>query len=420
MRQKKLKIAIVGSGISGSTAAYLLSESHDITVYEKNDYMGGHVNTVDVDVDGKKFAIDTGFIVFNDKTYPNFMKLLHDIGQETQNSTMSFSVKNENINLEYNGSSLNGLFSQRANIFRPSFLRMIRDIIRFNKNRYSSENKNLSISIDEFLEKNNYSNDFTNNYLLPMASSIWSAKQDEILNMPVRFLLRFFDNHGLLQLKDRPQWMVIKGGSKEYLKKLSKKYMSKVHLSSRVTAIYRNDDFVEIDLDNGSKAKFDYVFIATHSDQALKILNNPSQDEINILSKIRYQENVATLHTDSSFMPKSKRCWASWNYYVSGGNSKRVNLTYCMNILQDLTSKTNFLVTLNDDGRIDRKKTIKTFNYHHPIFDNAAVKAQKEFPKINGSNRTFYVGAYWGNGFHEDGVQSAINAHTVFKDIANG
>ncbi len=168
MRHKKLKIAIVGSGISGSTAAYLLSESHDITVYEKNDYMGGHVNTVDVDVDGKKFAIDTGFIVFNDKTYPNFMKLLHDIGQETQNSTMSFSVKNENINLEYNGSSLNGLFSQRANIFRPSFLRMIRDIIRFNKNRYSSENKNLSISIDEFLEKNNYSNDFTNNYLLPM------------------------------------------------------------------------------------------------------------------------------------------------------------------------------------------------------------------------------------------------------------
>ena len=282
MRHKKLKIAIVGSGISGSTAAYLLSESHDITVYEKNDYMGGHVNTVDVDVDGKKFAIDTGFIVFNDKTYPNFMKLLHDIGQETQNSTMSFSVKNENLNLEYNGSSLNGLFSQRANIFRPSFLRMIRDIIRFNKNRYSSENKNLSISIDEFLEKNNYSNDFTNNYLIPMASSIWSAKQDEILNMPVRFLLRFFDNHGLLQLKDRPQWMVIKGGSKEYLKKLSKKYMSKVRLSSRVTAIYRNDDFVEINLDNGSKAKFDYVFIATHSDQALKILNNPSQDEINI------------------------------------------------------------------------------------------------------------------------------------------
>ena len=420
MRHKKLKIAIVGSGISGSTAAYLLSESHDITVYEKNDYMGGHVNTVDVDVDGKKFAIDTGFIVFNDKTYPNFMKLLHDIGQETQNSTMSFSVKNENINLEYNGSSLNGQFSQRANIFRPSFLRMIRDIIRFNKNRYSSENKNLSISIDEFLEKNNYSNDFTNNYLLPMASSIWSAKQDEILNMPVRFLLRFFDNHGLLQLKDRPQWMVIKGGSKEYLKKLSKKYMSKVRLSSRVTAIYRNDDFVEIDLENGSKEKFDYVFIATHSDQALKILNNPSQDEINILSKIRYQENVATLHTDSSFMPKSKRCWASWNYYVGERNSKRVNLTYCMNILQDLKSKTNFLVTLNDDGRIDRKKTIKAFNYHHPIFDNAAVKAQKELPKINGSNRTFYVGAYWGNGFHEDGVQSAINAHTVFKDIANG
>ena len=184
--------------------------------------------------------------------------------------------------------------------------------------------------------------------------------------------------------------------------------------------LYSTDDFVEIDLDNGSKAKFDYVFIATHSDQALKILDNPSQDELNILSKIRYQENVATLHTDSSFMPTSKRCWASWNYYVSGGNSKRVNLTYCMNILQDLKSKINFLVTLNDDGRIDRKKTIKTFNYHHPIFDNAAVKAQKEFPKINGSNRTFYVGAYWGNGFHEDGVQSAIKAHTVFKDIANG
>ena len=222
MSQKKLKIAIVGSGISGSTAAYLLSGVTILLFTKKMITWVAMLILLMLTLMVKKFAIDTGFIVFNDKTYPNFMKLLHDIGQETQNSTMSFSVKNENINLEYNGSSLNGLFSQRANIFRPSFLRMIRDIIRFNKNRYSSKNKNLSISIDEFLEKNNYSNDFTNNYLLPMASSIWSAKQDEILNMPVRFLLRFFDNHGLLQLKDRPQWMVIRGGSKEYLKKLSK------------------------------------------------------------------------------------------------------------------------------------------------------------------------------------------------------
>jgi len=415
MQEKKLRIAIIGAGVSGLTIGYMLNKKHDITIYEKNNYVGGHVNTIDVIDEKRNLSIDTGFIVFNDKTYPNFIDLLNKIGQESQKSVMSFSVSNKLKNLEYNGSSLNGLFSQRRNILKPSFLKMISDILRFNKNRGFSEN-NDRLTVSEFLESHHYSKEFTDDYLIPMASSIWSAKQNEIMNMPITFLLKFFDNHGLLQIKDRPQWMVIRGGSREYVRKLTADFKDKIRLSSKITSIQRHNENITVNGENTKSEDFDYVFLATHSDQALEILDSPSVDERHVLSQIRYQENVAILHTDSKVMPTSRRAWAAWNYYINKNDSNRVKLTYCMNILQSIESKNDYLVTLNDEGSIDKRKIIDIFKYHHPVFDAQSVAAQQQYDSINGYNRTFYLGAYWRNGFHEDGVISAMNAYSNFRE----
>ena len=417
IKQKRYKIAIIGSGIAGCTAAYYLNKKHDITMYEKNNYIGGHVNTIEVQEKDKIIPVDTGFIVFNNKTYPNFISLLDEIGQKYHNSVMSFSVTNKKKNIEYNGSSINGLFSQRRNIFSLSFQRMIRDIIRFNKNKNNPMSMSESISLEQFLVEGGYSDEFTHDYLIPMASSIWSAEQNKILEMPIKFLINFFNNHGLLQLKDRPQWMVISGGSNAYIKKLSYSFKDRIKLNSRIECIERDNDGVIVSLRDHSTAKYDYIFIATHSDQAIQILRDISKSEKEVLSAIKYQENTAILHTDKSVMPAKERAWAAWNYRQNESDSKSVNVTYSMNILQSLDSEIQYFVTLNNSDQINSNKIIRTIKYEHPVFDNNAIQAQARHEEINREpNRTYFCGAYWSNGFHEDGVVSAKNALTHFEE----
>ena len=410
-----MKIAIVGTGIAGNVAAYKLRQDHEITVFEAGNYVGGHTNTVDVYENGQHHAVDTGFIVFNDRTYPNFIQLLDEIGQESQPSTMSFSVQSESGDLEYSGTSLNTLFAQRRNILRPPFYRMIRDILRFNKSALpSADHLDDGDTLGDFLFENGYSHEFTDHYLVPMAAAIWSAEPGSILEMPVKFLVRFFDNHGLLQVSDRPIWRVIKGGSRQYVNKLVAGHRDRIRLNSPVQSIRRIDDRVEIQSASGGKELFDYVFLACHSDQALALLKDATPEERDVLGAIQYQSNEAILHTDESLMPQRRRAWAAWNYHIPADPNRHVAVTYNMNILQELTSQKQYLVTLNTDQHIDPNKIIRRVQYDHPIYSREAVAAQSRQAEIN-ADRTFFCGAYWRNGFHEDGVVSALNAVDHFE-----
>ena len=416
-----MKIAIVGTGIAGNVAAYKLRQDHEITVFESGEYAGGHTNTVDVHEGDRDYAVDTGFIVFNDRTYPNFIRLLDEIGQESQASEMSFSVQAQNSGIEYSGSSLNSLFAQRRNILRPPFYRMIRDILRFNSTIVPSvDHLDESETLGSYLLENNYGHEFVDHYLVPMAAAIWSAEPVSVLGMPVKFLVRFFDNHGLLQVKDRPVWRVIKGGSREYVNKLVAGHRDRVRLNSPVQSIRRVDDRVELHTASGGKEIFDYVFIASHSDQALSLLDDATREEREVLGAIRYQPNEAILHTDDSLMPKRRRAWAAWNYHIPQDSTRHVAVTYNMNILQGLKANNQYLVTLNSDQDIDPGKVIRTVQYEHPIFSRESVAAQQRQADIN-RERTFFCGAYWRNGFHEDGVVSALNALGHFEErLSNG
>ncbi|MDC1450209.1 FAD-dependent oxidoreductase [Candidatus Thioglobus sp.] len=411
-----MKIAIIGSGISGLTAAHLLHKQHDITILEANDYIGGHTHTHQIEVDKKKWLIDSGFIVYNENTYPNFIKLLQKLKVETQKTSMGFSVKAPGQKLEYSGGSLNSLFAQRLNLFRPSFLMMLKDILRFNRISVAKlNNLNESTTIYEFLINHKFSKNFIEHYITPMGAAIWSTAAKKTTEMPAVFYIRFFKNHGLLQIFNRPQWFVIKGGSKAYIPKIIAGFKNKILLSTPVSKVIRSKNSVEVFYGKDfASHQFDKVIFATHSDQALALLEDPSEEEVKILGSLPYQKNVALLHTDSSILPKKKITWSSWNYLLSGDQSKPVTLTYNMNILQSLKSKTNFLVTLNSNGDVDTSKIIKTLVYHHPLFTVKGVKAQKEKNKISGVNNTFYCGAYWGNGFHEDGVNSALDVCSFF------
>ena len=411
-----MKIAIIGSGISGLTAAHLLHKQHDITILEANDYIGGHTHTHQIEVDKKKWLIDSGFIVYNENTYPNFIKLLQKLKVDTQKTSMGFSVKAPRQKLEYSGGSLNSLFAQRLNLFRPSFLMMLKDILRFNRISVAKlNNLNESTTIYEFLINHKFSKNFIENYIIPMGAAIWSTAAKKTTEMPAVFYIRFFKNHGLLQIFNRPQWFVIKGGSKAYIPKIIAGFKNKILLSTPVFKVIRSKNSVEVFYGKDfASHQFDKVIFATHSDQALALLEDPSEEEVKILGSLPYQKNVALLHTDSSILPKKKITWSSWNYLLSGDQSKPVTLTYNMNILQSLKSKTNFLVTLNSNGDVDTSKIIKTLVYHHPLFTVKGVKAQKEKNKISGVNNTFYCGAYWGNGFHEDGVNSALDVYSFF------
>ncbi len=411
-----MKIAIIGSGISGLTAAYLLNKKHDVTVFEANDYVGGHTHTHEIDHNNKSWRVDSGFIVYNENTYPNFIKLLEQLKVEAQKTLMGFSVKAPSKNLEYSGGSLNTLFAQRLNLFKPSFLVMLKDILRFNRIAARSlDSVEETITMGKFLHAHNFSSHFIDNYIIPMGAAIWSTAAKKTTEMPAAFYIRFFKNHGLLQIFNRPQWFVIKGGSKNYVQKIIVGFKEKILLSSPVKEVLRDSAGVKIYCEKDQEPqRFDKVIFATHSDQALALLKDPSDNEVSILGALPYQKNTAILHTDVSLMPKNKLCWSSWNYLLNEGQDKPVTLTYNMNILQSLEAKADFLVTLNSKNTIDPSKIIKKVEYHHPLFTVDGISAQKKKKQINGVNNTFYCGAYWGNGFHEDGVNSALDVCELF------
>ncbi|MFC1796974.1 NAD(P)/FAD-dependent oxidoreductase [Pseudomonadota bacterium] len=414
------KIAVIGTGIAGNLAAFRLATEHDITVYEADSRIGGHTNTVDVEAGGKRWAVDTGFIVFNNATYPNFIALLDELGVESQDSNMSFSVRNERNGLEYNGASLNALFAQRKNLLRPSFYRMLRDILRFNREAPALLNEpGNTITLGDYLNKNGYCREFVDYYIVPMGAAIWSSAPDGMGAVPAGFFVRFFHNHGLLSVDDRPAWRVIKGGSNSYVEKLVAGHRDRIRLNSPVQWIRRHPEHIELKAKGTGVERYDQVFLACHSDQALRMLADPTPQERAVLGAIEYQKNEAVLHTDASLMPRRRLAWAAWNYHIPAQEAMpegRVTLTYNMNILQNLQAPMQFCVTLNHRQAIDPDKIIRVINYSHPIFTERAVAAQKRHRDINGARRTYFCGAYWRYGFHEDGVLSAINALEHFRE----
>jgi predicted NAD/FAD-binding protein len=411
-----MRIAVIGSGISGMVAAYHLSRDHEVTVYESGAHVGGHTNTVDVHHQGRDYAVDTGFIVYNDWTYPNFIALLDELHVPWQPSHMSFSVRCEKSGLEYNGTSINSLFAQRRNLVRPSFLRMVADILRFNRRAPQLLADGAEgMTLAEYLRRDGYSRYFIDHYIIPMGAAIWSSRPVDMLSFPVRFFVEFFANHGFLSVDERPTWRVIRGGSREYVKRLTARYASRIALNTPVASMQRQPNRVVVRLKNGTVENFDQVFVACHSDQALKLLSDPSQEEREILGAIPYQANEALLHTDSSLMPHRPLAWAAWNYHLPIEQYERVTVTYNMNILQSLTAPVQFLLTLNRNEDVDPRQVLGRYTYHHPVYTAAAVAAQARHREINGVRRTYYCGAYWSYGFHEDGVKSALGSVEEFR-----
>ena len=447
----KKRVAIIGSGVSGLTCAHYLAAQYDVTIFEANDYIGGHVNTIDVTLQsGKKSksksvetsAIDTGFIVFNERTYPNFFRLLHDLQVPFQATDMSFSVKNVARNFEYNGHTLNTLLSQRKNVLNPNFWRFIKDILQFNKHirqlrqdfdAARIQGQDVSVltkqTLGSYLDSKHYGKLFTDNYLLPMVSAIWSMSLKEVQDFPLVFFAQFFDNHGLLEVVNRPQWFTIKGGSKQYVNKLVTRFVKAggtIKVNSPVAAVTRTADKVTLKVmnktdDNAETLIFDEVIFACHADTALRLLADASNDETEILSHFHFTNNTAVLHTDSSVLPKKPLAWASWNYLLDDEPKSKTNdkqasskpvLTYHMNILQRLTKQHNYLVTLNPatlNNSIDEAQVIKQIDYSHPVYNNEMIEAQAQWLRISGSGlHTHFCGAYWFNGFHEDGVRSGL------------
>ena len=412
-----MKIAIVGSGISGLTCAYLLNREHDITVFEKNDYVGGHTHTHEIEYDGEEFSVDSGFIVYNEWTYPNFIKLLDQLGVERQLTRMGFSVKSEKNNLEYAGHSLNGLFAQRSNFFRPSFMRILFSMRRFNAEaRDDLGTLDPQITLGQYLTSNNYPREFIQHYIIPIGAAIWSTVPKQMMDVPAVFFIRFFENHGLLQVVNRPNWWVISGGSKKYVEKMIYDFKGKIRLSTPVKNVKRGIDSITVKFgSNGlEKENFDSIIFACHSNQSLAMLDSPSKQEEEVLGAIKYQKNDALLHFDDSILPKRKNAWSSWNYLLDEDPNRAVALTYNMNILQSLKSDRTFCVSLNSGDLIDRSKVIKHLNYEHPLFTLSSINAQGRKHEVSGKNNTYYCGAYWRNGFHEDGVISALD---VCKDF---
>jgi len=403
-----MRIAVIGAGISGLVTAYLLSESHDIVVYEANDYIGGHTHTIDVPVNGRSYAVDTGFIVFNENTYPNFINLMMRLGVGWQPSNMSFSVQCERTGLYFCPSSLNSMFAQRRNLFRPAFYRMLTDALRFRREASElMETDDYSITLAEYLEKKNYGPYFIDNFIIPMGEAIWSADPVQFREFPARYLVEFFNNHGVLNIHNQPQWLVIKGGSSQYIDPLTQPFRDGIRLGMPVSSVKRFEDKVEITA-KGETESFDRVVLAAHSDQSLQMLTDPTDLENDILSVIPYQKNVAVLHTDATLMPKKKIAWASWNYHIPMEETGRVALTYDMSRLQSLDAPEEFCVTLNMPNAIQSRKKIESLVYHHPVYDPKSLNARRSQDDVNGQNRTYYCGAYWGYGFHEDGVNSAL------------
>ncbi|BFM50440.1 FAD-dependent oxidoreductase [Marinomonas sp. THO17] len=406
-----MKIAIIGSGISGLTSAYLLQKKHDVTLYESAERIGGHTATVEVQEAGRILAIDTGFIVFNDWTYPNFIRLMDEIGVPSRPTEMSFSVSCQRTGLEYGGNNLNTLFAQRRNLLNLPYLGMLKDILRFNKEAIrdlAAGQLKEDIKLGEYLAERGYGKRFAEHYLIPMGSAIWSSTLEEMMDFPLIFFVRFFKNHGLLSVNDRPQWRVIEGGSSAYLQPLVASFKDKIVLGADIKQVQRLDNGVMLEFADGNTEMFDEVVFACHSDQALALLADPSRQERDILSAIPYRNNEVVLHTDTRLLPKAKLAWSSWNYHLGEEQNKPATLSYNMNILQHLDSDTTYVVTLNQTQMIDQNKILGRFNYAHPTFTIEGIDAQGRWSEINGVNHTWFCGAYWRNGFHEDGCWSGV------------
>ena len=411
-----MKIAVVGSGISGLSAAYYLSKKHHVDLYEKEDHFGGHSHTIDLTFDKKKISVDIGFIVFNFETYPNLINFFKENDVEIEKSNMSFSVSVDNTNFEYCGNGLKGIFSNKLNIFNYKFLQMFFDIIKFYKRCDKIEIFDEKYTLGEYLKENSLSQTFIDYHLIPMVSAIWSMPPIEASKMPIKFFLKFFQNHGLFKLKNRPQWYTVSNRSRSYVEKIISKISGEYFKNYEVKKIHRKTS--GIDLYYGGANEFfnyDKVVIATHADEAISLIDKPSQEETEILSNFSYKENVAFIHTDKRAMPKNKKAWCSWNSSVDKKDNKN-SITYWLNLLQNLKCNEDIFLTLNPYFEIDRSKVLKKVKFTHPYFDQSALNNQIKLNELQNKKDVLYCGSYFGYGFHEDGINSSIEMLKYLDD----
>jgi predicted NAD/FAD-binding protein len=403
-----LKIAIVGAGVSGLVVAHRLHERHDVTVFEEAPRIGGHTNTVRVDLPDATHQVDTGFIVHNDRNYPRFEALMAKLGVATQPSVMTFGVADERGEFEYSSASANGLFATRSHLVSPRFHRMVAEIPRFQREARAllDDGTMEGVSLGDWLEERRFSLAFVERLIVPQVSAVWSADPREMWRFPVRFLFRFFSNHGMLGLRDRPTWRTVTGGSQRYVDALVRPWEHRIRTATPVRAIHRHEDHVTVTPEGGEAERFDEVVLAVHADQALRMLADANATEHALLRAIPYQDNEAVLHTDRTLLPRRRRAWASWNYHLLDEPPARTTVTYHMNTLQSLRSDAELCVTLNRTDAIDPAHVLRTFRYAHPVYTSEGIRAQARHGEISGRNRTHFCGAYWGWGFHEDGVVS--------------
>jgi len=407
-----MKTAIIGTGIAGMGCGHFLHQQDDLTIYEQNDYIGGHTNTVTVDADGKPVYIDTGFMVFNFKTYPNLCKLFAELDAPVKQTDMSFSVQHLPSGLEYSGSSLNHLFAQRKNIFNPRYIKMLMQIGRFNKEsvKILDNPKYANYSIGQYIKEFGYSDDMLWKYLVPMSSAVWSAPMEQMLDFPAVTLIRFFQNHGFLGLDTQHQWYTLENGSQSYRELLIKPFKDKIHINRKAVKVSRENGKVVIKASDGSTEIFDRVIIATHGDQALAIIDKPTWEEQRLLSPFKYQYNKAVLHTDENAMPQTKLAWSSWNYRIKmQGGQLQPSTIYWMNSLQGVSDKRNYFVSINPHDDLDEKKILLEIDYEHPLFDVPAINAQAQLQTLNQDGPIYFCGSYFKYGFHEDAFASAVN-----------
>lgn len=403
-----MRIAVVGSGIAGLASAWLLSRKHAVTLYEANDYLGGHTHTHAIELEGQPYAIDTGFIVFNPQHYPLLARLFAELGVTSKHTTMSFSVHNEASGLEYNATSLDALFCQRRNAWSPRFLGMVRDLLRFYRQAPTLlAQEGEEPTLGEWLALHRYGTAFRDDHLIPMASALWSAPPRDILQFPMRYLVTFMANHQMLQVSGRPEWRVVEGGSQRYVQAMRRHWRVTERLNCPVLLVQRQQDGVWIRTRDGVD-RYDQVVMACHSDQALCALEAPSDAEHDVLGAIPYQANDVVLHSDERLLPRNRKAWAAWNAFVPTGADDACTVSYCMNLLQSIDAPKPLVVTLNRSHAIDESKILRRMRYHHPVYTRASVAARHRKHHIQGKQRTWYAGAYWGWGFHEDGIRSAV------------
>lgn len=407
-----MRIAVIGSGISGLACAWKLSRAHQVSLFEANHYLGGHTHTHDIEIDGESHAVDTGFMVFNPHHYPLLSTLFSELGIASQPTAMSFSVRNESSGLEYNAQNLNTMFCQRRNLLSPRMWRMLRDILRFYREAPALLEQGEDASLDQrtigdYLIEHEYSDAFRDEHLIPMASALWSAPSARILSFPLVYLVRFMANHQMLQVRDRPQWRVVRGGSNHYIKAMRTRWQVDERIGLPVRTVLRGQEAVQVITEAGSE-RFDQVILACHSDQALALLDDANDRERDILGAIPYQTNDTVLHTDAGLLPRSRKAWAAWNAYISGDPAKPCTVSYCMNLLQGIQSRHALVVSLNRCDDIDPAKVLRRIRYEHPQYSLASVAARQRKAEIQGRRRTWFAGAYWGWGFHEDGMRSAV------------